>query len=104
MRNKIFFLKDFIVDCNIDVFFVIEIWFVKEIDELIICDLCLIGYEFYNVLRVFCVGGGIGVMYKIVVCFEKYFGIVINFKFFEFMDVLLKYFLLCLCFIIVYRL
>ena len=61
----------------------------SESDEFIISDLCLTGYDFHNVPRD-SRGGGLGILHKSTIHFQKKSGIKGKFKSFEFMDLFLK--------------
>lgn len=66
VKNKILVIKDFVVENDIDMMVLIEIWFnfVDNDNDFFICDICLIGYKFIYILRVIIWGGGIGLLYK----------------------------------------
>ena len=78
--------KDLIVDSHVDILALTEIWLSIESDEYIIRKVCPTGYEFFHVSR----GGGIGLLYKKVICFQKQSCIKAKFKLFEVMDLLVK--------------
>lgn len=65
MRNKIFFVKDYIVDYDIDIFVFIEIWFeFGDSDRLFIEEFILFGYCFFYNFRFIGCGGGVGMLFK----------------------------------------
>ena len=70
VRNKTLSMKDFTVESDIDVLAFTETWLSDESDEYIIRDLCPTGYEFYNVPRG-SRGGGVGLLYKKRIRFQK---------------------------------
>ena len=102
VRNKTLSVKDFTVESDIDVLAVIETWLSNESDEYVIRDLCPTGYEFYNVpsgSR----GGGVELLYKKRIRFQKQSCIKAKFRSFEFTDLLLRQDSTSLRVVIVYR-
>lgn len=89
VRKKTLPVKDLVVEQDVDIFAITESWLSSESDEFIIRDLCLTGYEFHNVPRG-SRGGGLGILHKSTIHFQKQSGIKGKFKSFEFMDLLLK--------------
>lgn len=53
------------VDKNIDIFVLIEIWFkFDDCFDYIVCDISFIGYVFVYILRFNGNGGGVGLFYR----------------------------------------
>ena len=90
VRNKTVALKGFSIESDIDILALTKTWLSNESDdELIVLDICSTGYEFYNVARGFR-GGGVGLLYKKRIRFQKQSCIKAKFSLFEFTDLLLK--------------
>lgn len=102
VRKKTLPVKDQVVEQDVDIFAITESWLSRESDEFIIRDLCLTGYEFRNVPRG-SRSGGLGILHKSTIHFQKQSGIKGKFKSFEFMDLLLKQSSTSLRVVIVYR-
>ena len=102
VRNKTLSVEDFTMESDIDILAFTETWLSDESDEYIIRDLCPSGYEFYNVLRG-SRGGGVGLLYKKRIRFQKQSCIKAKFRSFEFTDLLLRQDSTGLRVVIVYR-
>ena len=103
VRNKSLPVKDFIVDRDIDILALTETWLTSgDFDGQVSRDVCPSGYEFYNVPRG-CRGGGIALVYKKLLRFQKQSCIRAKFKSFEFTDLLMKHSSSSLRVVIVYR-
>lgn len=58
-------LNDYVMEYNIDILVIIEIWFYDDDFDVYFCwDICFVGFIFYQVFRVILEGGGVGFLVR----------------------------------------
>ena len=103
ISNKLFIIKDFVIDNNVDVLALTETWLCADIaDQKIINDLCPAGYLFQHVPRG-TRGGGVAVLYKQCLRFKNKSSTSKVYKSFELADYSMKYSSHNLRMVVVYR-
>lgn len=57
--------NDFIVEYDVDIFVIIEIWLSdSDFDDFYCFDICFVGYNFFYDFRIIFYGGGVVVLIK----------------------------------------
>ena len=103
-RTSVFFIKDWVVDNNIDILALTETWLQPDNkDDRIIGDLTPTGYSFYHSPRQ-TRGGGVGILIKDGFHISRTTISTHQFQMFEFMDMQIKTSLSrSVCIAIIYR-
>lgn len=100
MNNKVGEFINFICEYKLDVVVLIEIWFF--LNELVLWIFCIfVGYKFFDFLWISWIGGGIGVLFRDNLMVIK--GDVVEFWLFEYFEWYIKFGIIWIYFIIIYR-
>ena len=93
MKNKALTLKDFVVDNNIDLLALTELWLRPgDTDANVITELRPTGYHLLHIPRQSRTGGGVALLYrKIFRIIKQSTGTKSNFKSFENLNMLMRY-------------
>ena len=103
IRNKSLSIKDMIVEYDIDVLALTETWLRSDdSDDHIIQNICPTGYELYSVPRG-SKGGGVALLYKKLLRFQKSSCVKNKFKSFEYTDLVMLHSSTSLRVVIIYR-
>ena len=101
MRNKTSPIRDLVVEQDIDCLAITETW-LRSDDADVINKVCPTGYDFYHVTRG-SKGGGVALLFKKGLPFERNSSIKRQFKSFEFTDLIMQRSSSALRIVIVYR-
>ena len=65
MKNKSFIIKDFVVDNNIDILAITEMWLQADIsNQITVNNICPTGFVLHHLPRAGHRGGGVALLYK----------------------------------------
>lgn len=102
IRNKALLVKDYVVEHDIDVLALTETWLdSSDKDDYYVSEICPTGYVFNHSSRVDLIGGGVGFLTKKHMRIKKQREM--NFKSYEYLDLLISYRHGCIRVVTVYR-